>query len=100
MATKVYISGPMTGYENFNYPAFNQAEERLKAAGHEVENPAKNPDPDPKTWENFMRMALKQLCECDIVVVLPGWEKSRGAVIEVGLAETLGMKVYEIGEMV
>jgi len=27
---KVYISGPMTGYKDFNYPAFFAAEKFLK----------------------------------------------------------------------
>lgn len=93
---KVYISGPMTGIQDFNYPAFHLAEKNLKDAGFEVENPARNPDPTPKTWEGFMRLSIKQICECEHVALLPGWEKSRGAVVEVQLAKTLGMTVKPI----
>ena len=43
MGDKVYIAGPMSGYEEFNFPAFNKAEELLrKSYGYEhVVNPAK-----------------------------------------------------------
>ena len=97
---RVYISGPMSGLPEFNYPAFFAAEEELVAAGYAVENPARNPEPDPKTWEGFMRMAVKQVADCDALVMLPGWESSRGAKVEVDLAKTLGMHVCEIKEFI
>lgn len=97
--TRVYISGPMTGIKDFNYPAFHAAEQALRAQGFEVENPANNPDPDPKTWENFMRMAVKQVCECDAVATLPGWWKSKGAMIEVQLAQTLGLEIFSLEQL-
>lgn len=98
--TRVYISGPMTGIKDFNYPAFHAAERALRARGFAVENPANNPDPDPKTWENFMRMSVKQICECSTVVTLPGWTGSRGAKFEVLLAETLGLDVYPLERLI
>ena len=96
---RLYISGPMTGLPEFNYPAFFSAEEALVLAGYEVENPARNPDPEPKTWEGFMRMAVRQLMDCDGVALLPGWLESKGALVEVNLAKTLGMPVMTIGEI-
>ncbi len=44
MRVRVYIAGPMTGYENFNREAFHKAEEELKREGHTVLNPAVLPD--------------------------------------------------------
>ncbi|ECE8819412.1 DUF4406 domain-containing protein, partial [Salmonella enterica subsp. enterica serovar Reading] len=41
---KVYIAGPMTGYENFNREAFHRAEKALKREGHTVLNPAVLPN--------------------------------------------------------
>lgn len=38
---KVYISGPMTGLPEFNYPAFFAAAEALEARGYETINPAR-----------------------------------------------------------
>lgn len=100
MSKRVYISGPMSGMPEMNYPAFHAAEAKLRELGYEVENPANNPDPEPKTWEGFMRMAVKQVCECDSVVCLPGWEDSRGANVEVALAKTLSMDVCGLDDFI
>ena len=35
-----YIAGPMTGYEEFNYPAFYRMEDQLALMGHGSINPA------------------------------------------------------------
>ena len=36
---KVFISGPMTGYENFNFKKFDTIADRLLRAGVDVVNP-------------------------------------------------------------
>ncbi|MCV4939668.1 DUF4406 domain-containing protein, partial [Escherichia coli] len=41
---KIYIAGPMTGYENFNRDAFNKEADRLSRHGHSVLNPATLPN--------------------------------------------------------
>jgi len=90
---RVYIAGPMTGLPGYNYPAFNAAAKRLRELGFEVENPAENPDPACGTWLGYMRMAIRQLALCDSLVLLPGWQDSRGARIEQQLAAELGLLV-------
>lgn len=37
---KVYLSGPMTGYPNFNFPAFNERAAEWRREGWDVFNPA------------------------------------------------------------
>ena len=90
---RIYIAGPMTGLPDFNYPAFNCAAERLRGLGFDVENPAENPEPHCGSWLGYMRMAIRQLSHCDGVVLLPGWQNSRGARIEHQLAHQLGLIV-------
>lgn len=87
---RVYISGPMTGLPEFNYPAFFAAEERLKERGHEVINPAR-PGDEAWGWLEFMRRALCDLSEADAIHMLDGWEKSRGATLERHIADALGL---------
>ena len=93
MSKRIYIAGPMTGMPDFNYPAFNAAAAALRADGHHVENPAENPVPACGSWLGYMRLALAQLVTCDEVHALFGWEGSRGARIELRLAEDLGIPV-------
>jgi hypothetical protein len=78
----IYISGPMTGIEDLNFPEFNKAAERLRAQGYEVVNPVDiNPDPKADWWDCIIDdiLALKQ---CDSIYMLQGWENSPGANIE------------------
>jgi nucleoside 2-deoxyribosyltransferase len=86
---RIYLAGPMTGRPDLNYPAFNAEAARLRALGLHVENPAENPAQE--TWQDYMRQAVAQLVTCDAVALLPGWENSRGALIENGLAVSLGI---------
>ena len=97
---KVYIAGPMTGYENFNYEAFHAAEAALRAAGYEPINTAhhevENDTGKPQTWEWYLRRAIKALMDADAVALLPGWQASEGANLERRLAKRLGMRVLPI----
>lgn len=91
---KLYVAGPMTGLPDLNFPAFHGAALALRAAGHEVENPAEiNPDPKAK-WTECMFADLKALNDCDGIVMLPGWEQSPGAQIERLWAVRTGKSVF------
>jgi hypothetical protein len=73
---KVYIAGPMTNLPDLNFPAFHAMAARLRAAGHEVKNPAEiNPDPTAK-WHDCMRADIRELVTCDAIAMLPGWKES------------------------
>ena len=94
--TRVYVSGPMTGLPDLNFPAFNAAAASLRAMGFDVANPAEiNADPHAE-WQQCMRADIKALCDCDVIALMPGWENSKGAHLEVHIAHRLGLKVLSL----
>lgn len=90
MKTVIYIAGPMTGYPEHNYPAFNAEAFRLRSLGFEVLNPAEGPAQD--SWAAYMRQALRMVLGATHLVLLPGWLTSRGANLEHQVATELGMR--------
>lgn len=98
--TMIYIAGPMTGLPDFNYPAFRRAAITLTALGFVVEDPSTNENPTPGDYHGWLRAGLAQLIRCDAVALLPGWEASGGARLEVNVAATLGMRVRPLSEWI
>ena len=97
---RLYLSGPMTGHPELNFPAFHAEASRLRALGYEVANPAEiNPDPRA-TWHACMRADLKALLDCDALVLLLGWEQSAGAHLEMHVAHRVGMEILQAREVV
>lgn len=47
-----------------------------------------------------MRRDIAALMDCDTVATLPGWEHSKGAKLEVLIAEKLGMTVVDAHDLV
>lgn len=97
---KVYISGSITDGGTLSpeevearIAGFFNAEDLLTAAGLEPLNPARHGSDPDKTWLDYMRLALVDISQADAIATLPGWEESRGAVIEVHLARSLGIPV-------
>jgi len=90
-----YISGPMTGLPDLNHPAFQAAAQRLRAQGVQVISPHEitPPGAGPWSWAQHMRVDLAALLTCDVIVLLPGWETSRGAQLEKTVADALGLVV-------
>ena len=95
---KIYIAGPMSGYKNFNFDAFDRRAKFLRAVGWTVFNPAAkdtekhpgiedNPEGDPtlaakKDGFNFREAYLwdvSKVIEADAIYMLKGWEQSPGA---------------------
>jgi len=91
----IYLSGPMTGLPNGNRPAFMEAAQALRARGFRVINPAEFGSPEDD-WYAAMRRDIRMLMDADAVVTLPGWERSRGARLEVYVACQLKMPVYTL----
>ena len=91
--SKTYLSGPMTGLPEFNHPAFFAKAAELRAEGRTVLSPALIVGGQDWEWRDWMREALKMQMDADVVHMLPGWRRSRGARIERRLALILGQRV-------
>lgn len=107
---RVYIAGPMTGYPEFNFPAFDAADARLRAAGHEPVNPAtmdREIDGFDGTGDAsaihpkhvYMQRDLPAVLSCDAVAVLPKWWESEGARNEVAVAVMTGKPILNSGSL-
>lgn len=92
---KLYVSGPMTGYENFNFATFDKATATLRNTGCVVFNPAETPLNPDWQWSDYMRIDIQEVCKADAIYVLPGWQKSKGACIEVAVAFWLNKPVFD-----
>lgn len=92
---KVYIAGPMTGYTDFNHPAFNNYAAQLEAEGCIVLNPAIL----PMGLEHYQYMLIGQamLVVADEVHMLPGWVSSNGATMEHGWATSSAKVIRYVG---
>jgi hypothetical protein len=89
-----YIAGPMTGYSEWNFPAFNKAADHLTKLGHTAVNPV-DINPDTTTpWIECMKADLRALIDCDAIYMLSGWNKSKGATLEYVVATGLGLEVF------
>ena len=80
---RVYISGGITGVENYK-ESFSKKQTELEKNGFEVINPALlgNIMPKSASWEEYMIICVDLLCMCDYICMLCGWEKSEGAKAE------------------
>ena len=84
---RVYISGKITGTADF-MEWFAKAEEKLKAEGYAVLNPAHANSymPEDTTWDEYMKVSLTLLQMADAIYMLDGWEDSKGARQEYNMA--------------
>lgn len=106
MTKTIYICGPMTSYPKYNFPAFDAAAVKLRARGWDVISPAElnramGVDGDTEILpDNFLRNAmcndLAAVCRSHAIARLPGWEASRGAAVELALANYLGLEVIDV----
>jgi nucleoside 2-deoxyribosyltransferase len=103
---RVYIAGPMTGYPEHNFPAFDAAKEQLATEGVIVVSPAditrahvtdgisSDGTITPEAYSFYVRLDILMLLECDEVVLLEGWFTSRGSRLEIAIAQACGIPVF------
>ena len=106
--TTFYIAGPMTGYENSNYPAFDDARDMLHSNGLVAISPAdlsrtasivtdeerKNGALPENGLALYMRNDIPEVAKADGILMLVGWEASKGANIELMIALICNLVVW------
>lgn len=106
---KLYLAGPMTGIDLYNFPAFDAAADALRGLGHTVFNPAeadrlrgfdaeavRATGSDAALHGFSLREALKEdlswICDhAEGIALLEGWESSKGVRAELALADALSI---------
>lgn len=98
---KIYLSGPMRGYPESNYPLFHQVTALLRSKGYYVYNPAEfKHDEDIFPLRKAFAEYCKFICEeASAIVLLPGWENSLGVSAELALAKNCKLDIYHWPEM-
>lgn len=89
---KVYIAGPITGDPDYKQK-FAAVEEKLRELGLEPVNPAEAPE--GLTYKEYIDRGIKLLTECSMICMLPGSNKSDGAILERTYANTVRIPVLE-----
>lgn len=105
MNYQVYIAGPMSGHENYNFDTFNEVADEIEHFGLpgdvypvefiQVVNPAKNFSGDQtRQRREYLSLATKQARAADGIVLLPGWADSEGAVLEATIGLDTGADFF------
>ena len=92
----LYLSGPMSGYPDYNFPAFETAARALRELGHVIVSPHEGENSLKEGWEwaDYLKRDLQMLVSCRGIVLMQGWHKSRGARLELHVALELGFEVH------
>lgn len=103
--TRLYLAGPMRDYPSYNFPAFDAAAARLRAAGYSVVSPAEmdrdlgfDPDVDEADdafVDGALRRDVRAIAGCDAVALLDGWQASQGVAVELQVARALGLDLLD-----
>lgn len=112
---KVFLAGPQTHIKDFNSGRFDMVTDRLRTWGHQVFSPVEadraagfdwyGTAGDVADYENREGFELAEAMRRNLlwisayaegIALLPGWESSRGALIELSSALACGATVLEV----
>ena len=93
-----YLAGPMSGYPDLNRQAFHDARRRWENAGIAVVSPVDLMPPEENAAtpvREFIERDIAALACCVGILMLPGWQASKGAVAEFFCARWLGLPAFD-----
>ena len=86
----------MTGYQDYNFPAFHAAAQAWRDGGWDAINPAEIEANDAEdSYRFYLRQDINLLVDCDAIAMLEGYENSKGAMLEMNIAQALKLRVYD-----
>jgi len=93
---RIYIAGPISTLSlEAAQRNFLQAKENIQLSGHTPVNPMELRHEHDKSWESYMKACISEMMSCDAIMMLTGWQQSKGARIEHNLAKTLKIPVWK-----
>lgn len=91
---RIYLCGPISGLmRSIATHNFKQTELKLQKLGYEVVNPMELPHDHPDQWEEYLKEDIRHLVTCDAIYCLTGYQDSKGAMLEIRIAESLKMEI-------
>ena len=91
----IYLAGKITGDSNYK-AKFKRYELYYRLQGYTVLNPAVLPNSEHISYEAYIRMSRAMLDEAQVIILLPDYKDSKGALQELEWAREQGkVVVYE-----
>ena len=110
MKRVVYIAGPMRGLPESNYPQFEIVARFLRSEGWDVCSPVEIGSAfgtEAELDANPVRLAVAMEAErdalrtsCDAILLLPGWERSKGTRAELIIALEKNLEIITFCDLV
>lgn len=92
---KIYISGKITGLPITEVIAkFRDAEALVRSHGFDPVSPLRNGLPFDAEWADHIGQDIALLLRCDAIYLLPDYDESEGARIELCIARHRRMPVF------
>lgn len=107
---KLYLAGPMRGLPDLNRPLFHRVAAALRAMGHEIFSPGETAPPSeeinvatggtdlhPRAF--WLRLDINYIAgSAEGIALLPGWENSPGASLEMLICQELELPRFTVRE--